>query len=128
LVTATGAALGALPDKAGLRTVAGAGLAPSVLRWPALLMLSTRELGELPLVVWLIRHRQHRRDDEQPLANLPGKLTTVLQFGAVAAALLRAPEAERWLVAAAASGVLAAVSYWQRAIFHERARHDDVGR
>jgi CDP-diacylglycerol--glycerol-3-phosphate 3-phosphatidyltransferase/cardiolipin synthase len=83
----------------------------------ALLLLSTRELGELPLVIWYaFSSRARRARKERPSANLPGKLATLLQFASIGAALLAYPQLSMLLWATAAVGAVAAVVYWRRAL------------
>jgi CDP-diacylglycerol--glycerol-3-phosphate 3-phosphatidyltransferase/cardiolipin synthase len=73
-------------------------------------------VAELPLVVWVASRPARRVRAANPSANLPGKAATVLQFGAVAVALFGLPQ-RRWvIVAAAVTGVVAAASYWARAL------------
>jgi cardiolipin synthase len=115
LVTATGAALDAISDKLFVLTVAITLVVSGRLPVQAVLLLSTRELGEAPLVAWLVvSPRARARRADHPAANVPGKLATALQFVAVALALLRAPGVGLMTVAAAVAGALAAASYWRR--------------
>jgi CDP-diacylglycerol--glycerol-3-phosphate 3-phosphatidyltransferase/cardiolipin synthase len=114
-VTPTGTALDPVTDKLFVTTVAVSLVAGGYLSVLDVLLISAREIAELPLVAWLAMNRDARsRRAGHPSANLPGKLATVLQFGTASAALFRMPHLE-WLVAAtAAVGGLAAVSYWVR--------------
>jgi len=83
--------------------------------------LSTREIGELPLVVWFaLSPRARGARAEYPTANLPGKIATLLQFATVGWALFRAPHLDRWIAATAVAGVFAAISYWRRALWISR--------
>jgi len=50
------------------------------------------------------------------MANALGKLATALQFAAVFSTLLRWSITEVWIGATAVVGVLAALSYWIRAL------------
>jgi cardiolipin synthase len=124
-VTATGTALDPVTDKIFVLTVAVCLVLRGYLSPIDVVIISTRELAELPLVAWIAasRHvRRHRAD--YPTANLLGKLATFFQFGAAAAAIFRSPHLA-WMVAAAGlSGVLAAVGYWMRALreWNTRAR------
>jgi CDP-diacylglycerol--glycerol-3-phosphate 3-phosphatidyltransferase/cardiolipin synthase len=80
----------------------------------AVVLLSTREIGELPLVTWLaLNDRARGARAEQPEANVPGKIATCLQFAAVSAALFRAPRSDAWVAAAAIAGAFAAYTYWK---------------
>lgn len=114
-VTATGAVLDAITDKIFVLTVVLTLVASSRLDLWAIVLLATREIGEAPLVLWwALSHRKRRALVEQPMANVPGKVATVLQFATIAHALFRGPHTERLLLATAVAGGLAAVSYWVR--------------
>jgi CDP-diacylglycerol--glycerol-3-phosphate 3-phosphatidyltransferase/cardiolipin synthase len=114
-VTATGTALDPVTDKIFVTTVAVSLVLRGTFSILDVLLLSTRELGELPLVAWLAVNREaRRRRAEFPSANAPGKIATALQFGAATWALFRMPHLS-WLVGATAiAGVAAALSYWRR--------------
>jgi CDP-diacylglycerol--glycerol-3-phosphate 3-phosphatidyltransferase/cardiolipin synthase len=114
-VTATGTALDPVTDKLFVTTVAVTLVVGGYFSITDVVLLSTREIGEAPLVAWLaISHQARERRAERPTANLPGKLATALQFGTATAALFRMPHLE-WLVdGTALVGLLAAVSYWIR--------------
>jgi CDP-diacylglycerol--glycerol-3-phosphate 3-phosphatidyltransferase/cardiolipin synthase len=116
-VTPTGSALDPVTDKLFVITVAVSLVLGHYLAVLDVLLLSTREVAELPLVAWLAANRHARqRRAEHPSANAPGKLATALQFGTATAALFRMPRLE-WLVyGTAAAGLLAALSYWVREI------------
>jgi CDP-diacylglycerol--glycerol-3-phosphate 3-phosphatidyltransferase/cardiolipin synthase len=119
LATATGAAFDAITDKLFVLTVAITLVASGRLPVQAVLLLSTRELGEAPLVGWLVLSpRARARRADHPAANVPGKVATTLQFVAVALALLRAPGVELMTVATAMAGAFAAFSYWRRELAH----------
>jgi phosphatidylglycerophosphate synthase len=114
-VTATGAVVDPITDKIFVATVVGALLASNRLSPLALLLLATREIGELPLVLWWAFSLERRRARaEQPMANYLGKLATLLQFATVACALFRASITAHLLIAAAISGAIAAIAYWKR--------------
>jgi CDP-diacylglycerol--glycerol-3-phosphate 3-phosphatidyltransferase len=116
-VTATGAALDPVTDKIFVLTVAVSLVVRGYLAPIDVVLLSTRELAELPLVVWLaVSHHARTRRSEQPSANLLGKAATVLQFAAVTAAVFRAPHLGWLVVVAGLSGALAGVAYWARAL------------
>jgi cardiolipin synthase len=116
-VTATGTALDPVTDKLFVLTVAVSLVARGYLAPLDVALLSTREVGEAPLVVWIAAsHRARSLRAAHPAANLPGKFATSLQFAAATAALFRVPQL-RWLVGVAGlAGVLAAASYWRRAL------------
>lgn len=114
-VTATGCAIDPITDKLFVLVVAVTLVVKGLLEPWALLLLSTREIGELPLVVWLLKsHVARRRRSEHPKANVAGKLATVLQFATVAWALLRWPHLEVGLAVTAIAGAFSAVSYSRR--------------
>lgn len=120
LVTPTGAVLDPIADKIFVITVVvslvvSRHLDPSSVAW-----LSTRELGELPLVLWLLFSRDARlRRAETPNANLLGKLATTLQFATVGCALWRRPETDLLVPVTAVCGIVAAAGYW-RALTNKR--------
>lgn len=124
LASATGAALDPITDKLFVATVAIALLVSGKLSAPSVLLISTRELGELPLVLWFLRDRRWRRGSaDHPKANLPGKLATAVQFVTIAWALFEGPALTVWIALAAGAGLLAAISYWRRAL--QRVRRAD---
>lgn len=114
MVTATGAALDPIADKVFVLTVAVALVASRHLAPSTVLLLSTRELGELLLMAWLAARRAPHVSE--PTANAPGKLATVVQFVTVGWMLFRAPRLTIWLIATAVAGAFAAFSYWRRAL------------
>jgi cardiolipin synthase (CMP-forming) len=83
-------------------------------------LLAVREIGEFPLLFWwmLSRKRRHGRAS-RPMANVPGKLATVVQFAAVGAAILGSGATDELVVAAAVAGGLAAATYWWRELQEE---------
>ena len=102
-------------DKVFVTTVAASLVVGGYLSILDVVLLSTREIGEIPLVVWLAVNRDARsRRADHPKANLPGKLATALQFGVATAALFRMPHLAWVIDATAGVGVLAAASYWAR--------------
>jgi cardiolipin synthase len=116
-VTATGAVLDPVTDKVFVLTVAVSLVVRGYLAPIDVVLLSTREIAELPLVVWLaVSHHARRRRSEQPSANLLGKAATVLQFVAVAAAVFRAPHLGGLVAVAGFAGALAGIGYWARAL------------
>ncbi len=121
-VTPTGSALDPVTDKLFVLTVAVSLVLGHLLAPLDVVLLSTREIAEMPLVAWLAANRHARsRRAAHPMANVPGKLATVMQFGTAAAAIFRMPQLE-WLVrATAAAGLLAALGYWLREIRVMRA-------
>lgn len=125
-VTATGAVVDPVTDKLFVITVVlSLVIAGRIPVW-GLPLLAARDLGELPLVAFWALSRRHRRARiEHPIANLPGKLATALQFGCVAAALLAPKLLAVLLVATGLVGVIAALSYWRRELEKvDRSRAD----
>ena len=120
-VTPTGAALDPITDKLFVTTVAVTLVVSGHFSVLSVLLLSTRELLELPLVVWFALSPGARSARaEKPAANALGKLATVLQFAAVFSSLLGWSFTNVWIGATAVVGVLAALSYWARALSLER--------
>jgi CDP-diacylglycerol--glycerol-3-phosphate 3-phosphatidyltransferase/cardiolipin synthase len=121
-VTATGTALDPVTDKLFVTTVAVSLVVGGYFTVLDVVLLSAREIGELPLVAWLaFNHDARARRADHPSANLPGKLATALQFGTATAALFHMPHLA-WLIdGTAAVGVLAAASYWAREVRTMRA-------
>ena len=116
-VTPTGAALDPVTDKLFVLTVAVTLVRSGHFTLLSVLLLSTRELLELPLVVWFAASPGARSARaEKPSANVFGKLATVLQFTAVIWTLFGWSVAELAIGATAVIGVLAALSYWVRTL------------
>jgi phosphatidylglycerophosphate synthase len=115
-VTATGAALDPVTDKLFVLTVAITLVATRQLSPLSLLLLSTREAFELPLVLWLALRRARRMRDEPPSTNIAGKVVTALQFATVSVTVVHAPHESLWVGATAMAGAVTALSYWRRAL------------
>ena len=116
-VSATGSALDPTTDKIFVTMVAITLVVGGYLSTGEVLLLSTRELGELPLVLWLALSSNARRMRvEHPTANVAGKTATAMQFASVSGALLRARHEGLLVVGTAVVGVAAAFTYWLRAI------------
>jgi CDP-diacylglycerol--glycerol-3-phosphate 3-phosphatidyltransferase/cardiolipin synthase len=114
-VTPLGIVLDPITDKLFVLVVVVTLVIDVRLPFPHVLLLATRELGELPLVIWwLLSHQRRRAKSENPMANLPGKLVTVLQFATVAAALFSSPHVTILLVITAIAGAIAALVYAKR--------------
>jgi CDP-diacylglycerol--glycerol-3-phosphate 3-phosphatidyltransferase/cardiolipin synthase len=120
--TATGAVVDPITDKLFVASVVTTLVVTGRLAPAGVVLLATREIGEVPLVLWFAwSHASRRRRAEQPLANLPGKMATVLQFVSVASALVVTPYTGGLLVATGVVGAIAAASYWVREIREHRA-------
>src|ERR1700690_558126 len=126
-VTTFGAVLDPITDKLFVVAVVTTLVATGHFGWVAVLCLATREIGEAPLVLWFaLSAHMRERQTKNARANIPGKLATVMQFACVTLAILRTShefEAPLWLAAFRALlvtttlvGVLAATSYWLRAL------------
>lgn len=114
-VTATGAVIDGITDKAFMATVVVSLILADRLSLFGALLLATREVGELPLVLWWALHRSKRQARaENPRANAVGKLCTSVQFVAVSAALFQVRWLEPVLVLSGVLGVVAALYYWRR--------------
>jgi phosphatidylglycerophosphate synthase len=116
-VTATGTAIDPVTDKLFVLTVAVSLVRAGLLAPLDVMVLSSREIFEAPLVIWIATSQRARRARaEHPSANPPGKAATVFQFVAATAALFRLRYLP-WLVGAAGLvGALAAFVYWVRAL------------
>ena len=126
--TPTGAAVDPITDKLFVASVVAALIASGKLPLWGVLLLAVREIGELPLVLWFVlSHASRRARAEQPLANLPGKMATALQFVTIAAALLRVKYLDGLLVGSAVVGAIAAATYWVREIARARTGRSASG-
>ena len=124
-VTATGGVVDGVTDKLFAGTVVGSLLVWGHLAPADAALLATREMLELPLVLWLAASPRARRAREKSsMANLPGKAATVLQFAAVAAALALPGAKEPLLFATSATGAWAALRYWRRAMAEHAAERE----
>lgn len=116
-VTMAGTLVDPITDKLFVGVVVVSLVVDGKLAPPDLLLLSVREIGEIPMVLWLSASRRAReRRAANTSANVPGKLATALQFATVCAALLDFQYVRPLLVATACGGGLAALSYWYRAL------------
>jgi cardiolipin synthase len=113
--TLMGAVLDAVMDKVFVLTVLVTLVLTHGLSVVQVLVMSAREIGQLPLLVrsWF-RPRDVPRGARA--ANLLGKLATVAQFVAVVAVLLGAPRLELFVYATGALGAAAAIVYWRREV------------
>ncbi len=123
MATATGAFVDPIADKLFVLTVVITLVAQEKLSLLGVALLSTRELGELPLVAWFaVSRRAPRERTELPRANVVGKVATTLQFGTIAAALFGLEGLATMLLVTAVGGAVAAMSYWLRALRGSAAR------
>lgn len=120
--TPTGAVVDALMDKAFVAVVVVTLVATRLLSPVQAVMLGARDLLELPLAIGVVGARRVGRHTRK--ANRLGKLATVGQFVTIGADVVRWSHVDLLVVATAALGVIAGVSYWvdeRRAL----ARPDD---
>jgi len=111
--TPAGAVLDAVTDKLFVGIVVVALIASGALSISEALLLAVRDVGEIAIIVRLASKDWHDLFRAHPHA-FYGKLTTMLQFGAIIAAVLRlAPVVQGLAIATAVGGVLATVSYWR---------------
>ena len=94
LMTATGAVLDPVTDKLFVLTVAVTLVVSGHFSLVAVLLLSTRELGELPLVAWLALSSSVRAARVEQACQCSGQAGTVLQFVTVGWALFHQPRLE----------------------------------
>lgn len=114
--TAVGRIVDPTADKIFFATAAIALVAAGKLSPAALVLLGTREISQLGLAIVLATRGTLLRASAATPSSPAGKLTTVLQTAAIAAALVW-PEARRAIAAAAAiSGLVAGVEYWTAGI------------
>lgn len=116
-VTALGAIIDPIADKLFALAVVVSLIAHRMLPLWAVPALLAREIFEMPLVLWVLATRKSRRKSVvKASANIPGKLATVLQFGAVMSALAWPEALTALLAVAAVAGALAGIAYWVRAL------------
>jgi cardiolipin synthase len=113
--TPTGAVVDPVTDKLFVLSVVVSLSLAHVLPVMSVVLLSTREIGELPLLFWFFAsHKVRSARASKAAANLPGKLATGFQFLTVTAALLASPWTRELLFVTAGAGAVAAVVYWVR--------------
>jgi len=115
--TPTGAVVDPITDKLFVLSVVVTLVTAGELSLMGVLLMSVREIGELPLVFWFIASRRVRgARATKAAANVPGKAVTLLQFVSITAALLRSPAQAALLYATAGAGLVAALTYWMREV------------
>lgn len=116
-VTPTGAVVDGITDKLFVGSIAVTLVASGLVDLPTAVLLATREVGELPLVLWLALSRKARRlQASDSTANAYGKITTALQLAVVGAVLLGSPHVRALAMITAIAGIVAAAAYWQRVL------------
>lgn len=113
--TQTGAVVDALADKVFVGFVVAALVGARALSPAQALMLGTRELGELAIGAQLAARGDARIDGARAPHRF-GKVTTILQYAAATAAVLRSGATGVIAGVAAPVGVLATVAYWTREV------------
>jgi len=112
IASAVGAALDPLTDKIFAISVMVTLIVTERLTIEQALLLSVRELAELPLTAVLFFTPRARTVRAARIgSNRLGKLTTALQFGSLLSLLVALPGQHLWIGATAALGAVAAVSY-----------------
>jgi len=120
--TRTGAALDGFTDKVFVFTVVGSLVASGSMSLFEVLLLGTREIGELALAVRLAADPRSRRRATVRPANAAGKIATTLQYAAIVAIILGVGHHRATFVGAAAlAGIIASASYWNRDVHALRA-------
>ncbi len=120
LATPTGAVVDGVTDKLFVGTVLVTLLVSRHLAPGDVVLLGTRELGELPLVLWIALSPAARGRKVDDRANAVGKAATTLQFATIVATLVRSELRVPSLYATALVGAAAAVTYWVRALRAKR--------
>jgi cardiolipin synthase len=110
--TRTGALLDGVMDKVFVLTVLATLVAAGSITIVQVLLLGTRELGELALVATALVLRPRPLGSHRS-ASLLGKLATVLQFATVVLVIVHAPLVGVAVAVTAACGALAAAAYWR---------------
>jgi cardiolipin synthase (CMP-forming) len=115
--TPAGAVVDPITDKLFVLSVVVSLVLARVLPIESVVLLSLREIGELPLLFWfMVSHRVRKSRATKAAANLPGKLATGFQFLTVASALAGTPVTRQLLFATAGAGAVAAITYWVREV------------
>lgn len=122
LATPTGAVVDGITDKLFVGVVLATLVVTGKLGTLDVVLLGTREIGELPLVLWLaLDVDARRRKAVEDRANVFGKAATTLQFAVVVLTLLGSRYQALGLWLAGMIGACAALSYWIRALAGARA-------
>lgn len=116
-----GAFVDGVADKALAVSVVGSLVASGRLSPGAALLLASREIGELPLVIHVLREPAETRDRIPRRANALGKLASVLDLATAVAVLSGSRRGRVFVAVSSAVGLLAATSYWLRELREERA-------
>jgi cardiolipin synthase (CMP-forming) len=122
--TAMGALIDPLADKIFVAVVVVTLVVDQLIPVWGVVLLLTREIGQVALFAWTtaISHRKLRGlPRNRPMASLPGKLTTALQFASVGTALVFGAWVAPLFALTAVVGMAAAVGYWSRELDYTAA-------
>jgi CDP-diacylglycerol--glycerol-3-phosphate 3-phosphatidyltransferase/cardiolipin synthase len=111
--TRTGALLDGVMDKVFIASVLATLVVLGRMTPPELVILGTREIGELCLIAAALVGRPRPLGSTREAGAL-GKLATVLQFATIALFVVAAPYRLVALAATGACGAVAAAVYWRR--------------
>jgi cardiolipin synthase len=114
--TSTGAVLDGVTDKLFVSSVALSLVMSGSMSITELLLVATRDVGELVLGLRLTADRAKRDHLTIPSANVGGKIATTLQYAAIAAVLVESRFKRLFVGAAALGGLLASIAYWRREV------------
>ncbi len=118
--TPTGAIVDPIADKIFAISVVGTLLARHTLPAWSVPALFAREILEAPLMAWVLLHGKNSERDAR--ANVPGKIATTIQSGALLWAISSQKANRPALVLAAVAGTAAGLSYWVRELRHEQTQ------
>jgi cardiolipin synthase len=110
--TRTGALLDGVMDKVFVITVLGTLVATRSITILQVMLLGTRELGELALIATALVLRPRPLGSHRS-ASFLGKLATALQFATVVLVIVHAPYLGVAVAVTAACGAVAALAYWR---------------
>jgi phosphatidylglycerophosphate synthase len=122
LATPTGAVVDGVTDKIFIASVLLTLVFAGRLGRKDIVLLGMRELVELPFVAWVAVSPAMRKRRVDERANVFGKAATTLQFVTIVAVLARKTHVHNAAVGVTGLvGLLAGLSYWQRALRKTRS-------
>jgi cardiolipin synthase len=107
-----GAVIDAVADKIFVLVVAISLLVHGSLSLVDVVLLGTRDVGEIALGAGLALSRPGRLRAPRT-ANVAGKIATVFQYAAVVAVIVGSAHRTEWIAGAAFAGALASLAYWR---------------
>lgn len=121
--SATGAMLDGFTDKVFFVAVVVTLLASRTMNVVEMLLLATRDIGELALAARMALGRQRQKLTAAHTSNIGGKIATLFQYVAVVAVIVGADSELRaaCIGAAALAGVVAVALYWTRETLTDEA-------